>query len=66
MLSPVEWVKMAWRMLKMPSFDPMKMVVDSKSVLGFNLSFFAEEKELVSFRLLVVGVFMFTLLSWKV
>ena len=34
-------------MLSMPKFDAMAMVVDSKAVMGFNLSFFAEEHELI-------------------
>jgi len=32
----------------MPAFDPMSLTVDNKSVMGFNLSFFADEKEVVS------------------
>ena len=32
----------------MPTFDPMDMVTSNKSVLGFNLSFFADEAEIVS------------------
>lgn len=46
-LSPVEWVKMAWKGGKMPAFDPMDMVTENKSVMAFNLSFFADEKEVV-------------------
>lgn len=48
MLSPVEWIRMARKQGSMPAFDPMDLVVDNKSVLGFNLSFFADEKEVVS------------------
>jgi NADPH:quinone reductase-like Zn-dependent oxidoreductase len=48
MLSPFEWIRMAKKMGSMPAFDPMDLVVDNKSVLGFNLSFFADEKEIVS------------------
>jgi len=48
MLSPLEWIKMAFKLNKMPKFDPMDLTVSNKSVLGFNLSFFADEKELVS------------------
>ena len=47
MLSPMEWLRMGKKMNVMPKFDPMDMTVDNKSVLGFNLSFFAEEKELM-------------------
>jgi len=47
-LNPFEWIKMAKKMGKMPAFDPMSLTVDNKSVMGFNLSFFADEKEVVS------------------
>ena len=30
LLSPVEWVRMAWRVAAMPRFDPMALVLDSK------------------------------------
>lgn len=46
-LSPLSWATMILGMLRMPTFDPMKLTLESKSVLGFNLSFFATEKELV-------------------
>ena len=47
-LDPMQWVKMASKASKMPTFDPMDMVTSNKSVLGFNLSFFADEAEIVS------------------
>ena len=47
-LSPWEWIQMAFRQSRMPTFDPMQMTVSNKSVLAFNLSFFAEETQLVS------------------
>lgn len=47
LLSPFEWMRMIYRVLAMPKFDPMSLVLDSKAVLGFNLSFFADEHELV-------------------
>jgi len=43
LLSPWEWGKMAVGMFRMPAFDPMQMTLESKAVLGFNLSFFADE-----------------------
>ena len=46
-LSPFEWVRMIGKMAQMPKFDPMAMVLESKSVAGFNLSFFADEHELI-------------------
>jgi len=48
MLSPMEWIRMAKKMDAMPAFDPMDLTMDNKSVMGFNLSFFADEKEVVS------------------
>mmetsp|Transcript_17101 Transcript_17101/g.24070 ORF Transcript_17101/g.24070 Transcript_17101/m.24070 type:complete len:455 (+) Transcript_17101:14-1378(+) len=48
MLSPLEWIRMAQKQSKMPQFDPMDLTVSNKSVLGFNLSFFADETEIVS------------------
>jgi NADPH:quinone reductase-like Zn-dependent oxidoreductase len=47
MLSPIEWIRMAKKMNSMPAFDPMDLTVSNKSVLGFNLSFFADEREVV-------------------
>lgn len=46
-LSPIEWVKMVIGLVQMPRFDPMTMVLESKAVAGFNLSFFADEHELI-------------------
>jgi len=42
-LSPFEWIKMIVKIFQMPKFDPMDMVLSSKTVSGFNLSFFANE-----------------------
>jgi NADPH:quinone reductase-like Zn-dependent oxidoreductase len=47
MLHPMEWVRMVIKMAKMPKFDPMDMVSSNKSVLGFNLSFFVKEIEML-------------------
>merc|ERR1711948_92726 len=46
-INPLNWIKMAFGMARMPRFDSMRMVLESKAVLGFNLSFFAEEKGLM-------------------
>ena len=48
MLNPFEWIKMALKQSRMPRFDAMDLTVSNKSVLGFNLSFFAEEREVLS------------------
>ena len=47
-LSPLEWLKMAAKMQRMPKFDPMEMGQSNKALLGFNLSFFASEREMLS------------------
>jgi 2-desacetyl-2-hydroxyethyl bacteriochlorophyllide A dehydrogenase len=46
-LSPLAWVRMGAGIARMPKFDPMDLVLSSKNVCGFNLSFFSEELELV-------------------
>lgn len=51
LLSPWNWLQLIWGMALMPKFDPMQMVLDSKTVAGFNLSFFAEEKEMIDLYL---------------
>ena len=38
--------RMAIGLLRMPKFEPLDMVLSSKSVHGFNLSFFAEARAL--------------------
>ena len=48
MLSPLEWLRMARKVAVMPKFDAMDLTVSNKSVLGFNLSFFADEVEILS------------------
>jgi NADPH:quinone reductase-like Zn-dependent oxidoreductase len=48
---------MIYRMARMPSFDPMDLVLNSRAVAGFNLSFFADEHDLI-------GQYMQQLLSW--
>jgi len=57
-LSPVNWARMALGMLWTPHFDPMDLTLSSKAVLGFNLSFFAEEKELCECYLKQIGKWM--------
>ena len=48
MLSPLEWLRMSTKQKKMPKFDPMQMGTVNKAVLAFNLSFFSEEREVLS------------------
>ena len=48
MLSPMEWIRMARKVAVMPKFDAMDFTVSNKSILGFNLSFFADEREVLS------------------
>jgi len=46
-ISPMQWLKMGMQLLTtMPRFDPMDLTLTAKNVMGFNLSFFSDEKEL--------------------
>lgn len=55
-LSPWHWIRMIFELLKLPRFDPMTMVLESRTVAGFNLSFFADEHELIqSYMAQIVG-----------
>lgn len=47
-LSPAAWVTMALGMSRLPHFNPLELVTTSRSVSGFNLSFFADEHELTA------------------
>mmetsp|Transcript_23136 Transcript_23136/g.23348 ORF Transcript_23136/g.23348 Transcript_23136/m.23348 type:complete len:430 (-) Transcript_23136:163-1452(-) len=47
LLSPYQWFIMIYKLINTPKFNPMSPVVDSKAVLGFNLSFFADETKLI-------------------
>eukprot|EP00470_Lotharella_oceanica_P009927 CAMPEP_0170182880 /NCGR_PEP_ID=MMETSP0040_2-20121228/29046_1 /TAXON_ID=641309 /ORGANISM="Lotharella oceanica, Strain CCMP622" /LENGTH=102 /DNA_ID=CAMNT_0010428445 /DNA_START=91 /DNA_END=395 /DNA_ORIENTATION=- len=38
---------MAWGMFRMPRFDAMDLCLSSKGVIGFNLSFFADERGII-------------------
>lgn len=57
LLSPLSWLSMIYRMLSLPRFDPMNLVLNSRAVLGFNLSFFADEHELIA-------AYMHQILEW--
>jgi len=46
-LNPLNWLRMGFGMASMPHFDSMRMVLENKAILGFNLSFFAEEHGLI-------------------
>ena len=48
LLSPWQWMQMASKMNKMPRFDAMDLGTSNKSVMGFNLSFLAAEKEMMT------------------
>ncbi|CAD7927095.1 unnamed protein product [Amoebophrya sp. A120] len=56
-LSPWQWLKMLYKMVQgMPRFDPMNMTVASKGAIGFNLSFFAKETEVLKYYFdMIVG-----------
>lgn len=48
MLSPIQWSKMIYKILCMPKFDPMILTTSNKCVLGFNLSFFVTQIDMLS------------------
>ena len=48
MLSPLEWIRMSFKQQKMPKFDPMELGTDKKAIMAFNLSFFAEEQDILA------------------
>lgn len=47
LLNPLAWARMALALFRLPRFDPLDLVLNSRSVHGFNLSFFAEEQALL-------------------
>jgi NADPH:quinone reductase-like Zn-dependent oxidoreductase len=47
-ISPFHWIRVILDMFRMPKFDPMDMCVNSKTVSGFNLSFFADERSIIT------------------
>ena len=47
MLHPLEWLRMIQKMSRLPKFNPMRLTATNKSLLGFNLSFFVEEVEML-------------------
>jgi NADPH:quinone reductase-like Zn-dependent oxidoreductase len=47
LLSPMEWIRMIWKMIQMPKINPMDLTASNKSMLGFNLSFFVKEVEML-------------------
>jgi len=55
MLSPWTWICMGLDMLRMPRYDAMDLTLQSKAVLGFNLSFFADEHDLVEAYIQQIG-----------
>lgn len=40
------WFKLAWDYFRTPSFDPMQMTTDNKSVMAFNLSYLFDRVDL--------------------
>ena len=46
--SAPNWPRLAWQYLTRPKIDPMKMITDNKSVMGFNLIWLYEQQELFS------------------
>jgi NADPH:quinone reductase-like Zn-dependent oxidoreductase len=47
LLSPLAWLSMIRDVFKMPKFDPMELTLESRTVAGFNLSFFEKEHVMI-------------------
>lgn len=47
MLHPLEWLRMVQKMTQLPKFNPMGLTTSNKSLMGFNLSFFVQEVEML-------------------
>ena len=43
----IPWFRLAWRYLRRPTFDPLAMTADNKSILAFNLSFLFHRADLL-------------------
>lgn len=46
-ISVMEWARIGWRYKRSPTFNPMEMTSDNKSLMCFNLSYMFSEKELI-------------------
>jgi NADPH:quinone reductase-like Zn-dependent oxidoreductase len=44
----MNYLKAAWGLLRMPKFDPLTLLTDNKSIIGFNLSFLFDRDDLVT------------------
>jgi NADPH:quinone reductase-like Zn-dependent oxidoreductase len=44
----MNYIKAAMGLIRMPRFDPLKLITDNKSVIGFNLSFLFDREDLLS------------------
>jgi synaptic vesicle membrane protein VAT-1 len=51
LLSPMSWIGMIKDQLSMPSYDPMVLTLESKTISGFNLSFFEKEHDMIELYL---------------
>jgi NADPH:quinone reductase-like Zn-dependent oxidoreductase len=43
----MNYLKAAWGLVRMPRYNPLQLVTDNKSVIGFNLSFLFDRDDLV-------------------
>jgi synaptic vesicle membrane protein VAT-1 len=43
----VDYLKAIWGLLRTPRFNPLNLISDNKSIIGFNLSFLFEQKSLI-------------------
>jgi len=42
----MNWIKLGINVIRTPSYNPLKLVSDNKSVHGFNLSFLFERTDI--------------------
>lgn len=42
-----EWIKLAYDYLRSPTFDPLKMTSENKSVMAFNLSYMFDKRDML-------------------
>ncbi|MGB1015018.1 MAG: zinc-binding dehydrogenase [Nannocystaceae bacterium] len=42
------WLKLGWNYLRTPKFDPMRLTNENRSVMGFNLSYMFENRDLLA------------------
>jgi NADPH:quinone reductase-like Zn-dependent oxidoreductase len=44
----MNYIKAAIGVIRMPRFEPMRLITDNKSIIGFNLSFLFDREDLLT------------------